>query len=102
MGDIQVGTSDIHRVHLALYTDTVPMTAENFRCLCRGDRGVGRCGQPLHFRKTRIHKVVPGNLIEGGDIENYDASGGESIYGGRFADENFLESHHKRGLLSMA
>jgi len=79
--DIQIGTSDIHRVRVALYSDIVPRTAENFRALCRGDRGFGKCGQPLHYQKTLFHKVVPGSIIEGGDIQNYDGSGGESIYG---------------------
>lgn len=100
--DFQIGSSEVHRVCIALYNDNVPRTAENFRSLCRGDRGKGRCGQPLHYQKTCIHKVVPGNIIEGGDIQNYDGTGGESIYGPKFEDENFANTHHKRGLLSMA
>mmetsp|Transcript_82357 Transcript_82357/g.142822 ORF Transcript_82357/g.142822 Transcript_82357/m.142822 type:complete len:487 (-) Transcript_82357:76-1536(-) len=99
--DFQIGSSEKHRVCIVLYNDNVPRTTENFRSLCRGDRGKGRCGQPLHYQKTCIHKVVPGNLIEGGDIQNYDGTGGESIYGPKFEDENFANTHHKRGLLSM-
>lgn len=100
--DVQIGSSQPQRLRLALYADTVPRTAENFRALCTGERGRGRCGQPLHFKDTLVHKVVPRSVIEAGDIENYDGSGGESIYGRTFPDEGFADAHHKRGLLSMA
>jgi len=100
--DFQIGDNQPHRVRFALYADTVPRTAENFRSLCTGERGMGRCGQPLHFKNTLVHRVVRRSLIEAGDIENYDGTGGESIYGCRFPDEGFVDTHHSRGLLSMA
>jgi len=97
----QIGDSQPQRLHFALYCDTVPRTAENFRALCTGERGVGQCGQPLHYKHTLVHRIVPKNLIEAGDMENYDGSGGESIYGRTFPDEGFKDAHHRRGLLSM-
>jgi len=98
--DVQIGTAERRRVTFALYNDTMPRTSYNFRALCTGEKGLGRCGQPLHFRQTLVHRVVAGSLVEAGDIENYDGTGGESIYGPCFEDEGF-ETHHKRGILSM-
>lgn len=100
--DFQIGDSAAHRVSFALYRDNVPRTAENFLALCTGRRGLGKCGQPLHYKRTRIHRLVHGNSIEAGDIQNYDGSGGESIYGKTFPDESFANPHWKRGLLSMS
>lgn len=100
--DMQRGSGPVTRVVVALYTDTVPRTAENFRCLCTGERGIGKCGQPLHYRQTLVHKVIRRAVIEAGDVQKYDGTGGESIYGPTFEDESFQDTHHKRGLLSMA
>jgi len=105
--DFQIGnamknsTCHTYRVTIALYSDTVPRTAENFRCLCTGERGLGAHGAPLHFRRSLVYKVVPRSILEAGDIVKFNGTGGESIYGPTFADENFTDSHHKRGLLSM-
>lgn len=98
----QIGESSAQRMKLVLYNDTVPRTAENFRALCAGEHGMGKCGQPLHYKKTLVHKIVAKCILEAGDIENYDGSGGESIFGLTFEDERFVDKHHKRGLLSMA
>ena len=99
--EIQIGNQNIYRLTIALYSDTVPKTAENFRCLCTGERGKGERGTPLHFRRTLIHKVIPRTLVEAGDVVKFNGTGGESIYGPTFEDEGFQDSHHKRGLLSM-
>ena len=96
-----LGDGPSYRFSCALYSDTVPRTAENFRCLCTGERGVSRSGQALQFRGSLVHKVVPRCLIEAGDITKSNGMGGESIYGPKFADENFADLHHKKGLLSM-
>lgn len=98
--EIQIGNGPIYRLNIALYSDTVPRTAENFRCLCTGERA-GTKGLPLSFRRSVVHKVIPRSLVEGGDITKFNGTGGESIYGPTFSDEGFQDLHHKRGLLSM-
>ena len=95
------GNGPIYRLNIALYSDTVPRTAENFRCLCTGERAGTISGLPLSFRRSLMHKVIPRSLVEGGDITKFNGTGGESIYGPTFSDEAFQDLHHKRGLLSM-
>eukprot|EP00419_Tripos_fusus_P068775 CAMPEP_0172893152 /NCGR_PEP_ID=MMETSP1075-20121228/147810_1 /TAXON_ID=2916 /ORGANISM="Ceratium fusus, Strain PA161109" /LENGTH=295 /DNA_ID=CAMNT_0013747961 /DNA_START=51 /DNA_END=935 /DNA_ORIENTATION=- len=85
------------RLEFELFADVVPRTAENFRCLCTGERG-----KRLYFRGSPFHRIVPGFMAQGGDITDGDGSGGSSIYGKTFDDENFSLKHDKRGLLSMA
>ena len=77
-----------------LRADVVPKTAENFRALCTGERGMGRRG-PLHYRGSIFHRVIPDFMIQGG-------ADAESVYGDRFADENFKLKHRGAGVLSMA
>lgn len=85
------------RLEFELFADTVPRTAENFRCLCTGEKGRG-----LSFMKSVFHRIVPGFMAQGGDITDDDGTGGCSIYGKTFADENFMLQHNERGVLSMA
>merc|ERR1711865_879801 len=87
-----------------LYADTVPKTAENFRCLCTGEKGTGPSGKPLHFKGSAFHRIIPGFMCQGGDFTHGTGVGGESIYGKKFADEfdNGVIQHTKPNLLSMA
>uniref|UniRef100_A0A0E0JUK0 Peptidyl-prolyl cis-trans isomerase n=1 Tax=Oryza punctata TaxID=4537 RepID=A0A0E0JUK0_ORYPU len=79
-----------------------PLTAENFRALCTGERGVGVNMKPLHYKGSVFHSIVPEYMWQGGDFVNGNGTGGESIYGKTFPDENFLIPHDRAGLLSMA
>ena len=87
---------------MQLYKDITPKTAENFRCLCTGEKGMGTKGKPLHFKGCTFHRVIKDFMIQGGDFTSGDGTGGESIYGEKFADENFVIKHTRGGLLSMA
>lgn len=85
------------RVEIELFADVVPRTAENFRCLCTGEKG-----KRLHFKGSKFHRIIPGFMAQGGDITNGDGTGGMSIYGKHFADESFARLHSRSNLLSMA
>jgi len=100
--DIEIDGVKAGRIVMGLYGKTVPLTADNFRALATGEKGVGNKGKPLHFKGSKFHRVIPSFMIQGGDFTNGDGTGGESIYGERFADENFKLRHTKAGLLSMA
>ena len=99
--DVSIDNLDAGRIEIDLFCDT-PRTSENFRALCTGEKGVGRSGKALHFKDSIFHRVIPGFMAQGGDFTNHNGTGGESIYGARFPDENFKHRHTGPGILSMA
>ncbi len=127
--DVKQGDENLGRIVMQLYADITPKTAENFRALCTGEKGNGAVtGKPLHYKGSTFHRVIKDFMVQGGDFTNGDGTGGEvslrtcfsfrfmetycnlillaicllqSIYGEKFADENFKIKHTKGGLLSM-
>ncbi len=94
---VSIGGEPAGTVELELFEDVTPKTAENFRVLCTGEQG-----EDLSYAGSPFHRIIPGFMIQGGDFTNGNGTGGKSIYGERFPDENFELQHTEAGLLSMA
>ncbi|KAL4038622.1 hypothetical protein IC575_002244 [Cucumis melo] len=101
--DVSIGGEPVQRIIIELFANVVPKTADNFRALCTGEKGIGKTTEkPLHYKGTFFHRIIKGFMAQGGDFSRGNGTGGESVYGGKFSDENFKLKHDGPGILSMA
>ncbi|XP_071700679.1 peptidyl-prolyl cis-trans isomerase CYP21-1-like isoform X2 [Rutidosis leptorrhynchoides] len=99
--DVDIDKQRLGRIVIGLYGEVVPKTVENFRALCTGELGKCASGKPLHYKGTPFHRIIPGFMIQGGDVAFRDGRGNESIYGGIFRDENFKIKQSHPGMVAM-
>jgi len=101
--DFSIGAEPAGRVIFELFNDTTPKTAENFRALCTGEKGLSVISErPLYYKNSIIHRSIDDFMIQGGDFTKHNGTGGESIYGGTFPDEDLSRPLDSEGLLCMA
>ncbi|WOL19011.1 peptidyl-prolyl cis-trans isomerase CYP19-4-like [Canna indica] len=100
--DVEISGQPAGRIIMGLYGKIVPKTAENFRALCTGEKGISQDGFPLTYKGSPFHRIIPKYVIQGGDFILHNGSAADSIYGGLFDDESFKVHHSKPGILSMA
>ncbi|XP_043921987.1 NK-tumor recognition protein isoform X2 [Protopterus annectens] len=101
--DIEINREPVGRIVFQLFSDVCPKTCKNFLCLCTGEKGIGKITKKkLWYKGSTFHRVVKNFMIQGGDFSEGNGTGGESVYGGYFKDENFVLKHDRAFLLSMA
>jgi peptidyl-prolyl isomerase H (cyclophilin H) len=98
--EITIGGQPSGTIYMELFADVVPKTAENFRQFCTGE--FMRSNLPIGYKNSKVHRVIKGFMIQGGDFLKGNGQGSASIYGEKFEDENFVLKHDQMGLLSMA
>ncbi|KMZ65171.1 Peptidyl-prolyl cis-trans isomerase CYP19-3 [Zostera marina] len=86
---------------MELFAEVTPKTMENFRAQYTGEKGIGQSGKPMHYKGSIFHRIIPNFMCQGGDFTRANGTGGESIYGSKFEDENFKKKHTGPGILYM-
>ncbi|KAK3204536.1 hypothetical protein Dsin_018582 [Dipteronia sinensis] len=100
--ELSIDGHPVGRIVMELFADSTPITAENFWALCTREKGISTLGKPLHYKGSTFHRMIPRYMVHRGDMTHGNGTGGESIYGPSFADENFVKKHIGPGIMSMA